>query len=39
MDTNKLEKAQRMATEIVKALQLIKERLTELGSFSLEKEG
>lgn len=39
MDADELEKVQRMAIEMVKALELIKEKLTELGLFSLEKEG
>lgn len=36
--TDELEKVQRVATEIVEVFELLKEKLTELGLLSLEKD-
>lgn len=37
-DTEALEKVQRVATETVKVFELLEEKLTELGLFSLEND-
>lgn len=37
-DTDALEEVQRVATETVKVFELLEEKLTELGLFSLEND-